>query len=345
MSFPTGFIARGGFFQPHEASRLQSFREPQSVYRAWAHAAPRYRQSDNFTNQIATLRRQVNGAQQPRLNYSGMHPFKIYNFPRNMRYFLNNDDWRRIKVRTGFVRYSNGFNEGNIAPVWGTDFIGRGVANDNLEDDVFLGTGDQIPPTDSSSITGSWNEIIVPVENQITIWVSLEYAYAPTIAWANSSDLAASFTATSLLDGNTFTEHWQYAPFDDPFHQIIGKAYASNGQLTIQQFQTSNIILPYYTNTNVADTSGGPMTYRGLYSDGDYYFPGNVVKVEDGDFINLYIFSPSTVDGYGWAYSQGPITGVDPGSDLVANAPWITLSRTPKGKWQMVGGINTFVHT
>ena len=64
MSFPTGFIARGGFFQPHEASRLQSFREPQSIPRAWAHAAPRYRQSDNFTNQIATLRRQVNGAQQ-----------------------------------------------------------------------------------------------------------------------------------------------------------------------------------------------------------------------------------------------------------------------------------------
>jgi len=347
MSFPTGFIARGGFFQPHEASRLQSFREPQSIPRAWAHAAPRYRQSDNFTNQIATLRRQVNGAQQPRLNYSGMHPFKIYNFPRNMRYFLNNDDWRRVKVRNGYVLYygnADPLSEDETGPVrvFGTDFISR------ITDDVFLGDG-QTPPTSNITIDpfGFWNEFAVPNDGQIyLIWITLCYS-TPSIAYGvTPSPSTMDFTATSLLDGSTFTEHWLNPPAQDPFHVPVGYVWIDeNGKLQIQQYLTDNVILPYPSRGVTADNYKGPTVYCGLYDNSSWYYPGNIVKVEDSDFINLYIFAPSDADGYGWNITKGPIQGVDPGSGLVANAPWITFSRSPKGKWQVVGGINTFVHT
>lgn len=337
--FP-GFVARGGFARPMEGSRLQSFREPGSIPRAWEQAAPRYNQNNQFTNQLARLQRNMGQVQMRRQGLTGFHPFKIYNFPSTIRRFRSANDPRRFKVRCGFVEFWNGSAPGaaGASRVFGTDLIGDGVVTgQSLDDDIFTGN-QQNPPTNGALVSAEWNEGVVPdtaalgIVPNVTVWITLcNSSIAPCVAYApGESIVGPTFTATSLFDGSTFTEKWPYAPWNDNFHRVIGHAEVLNGLLGFRQLLTENVNMPFWNISNQPDLSSGPTFYRGLYNGADYYYPGNIVKVETGTHVLQYIFAPTSVDGYNWAYSQGPITGVDPGAGVVANAPWSLFSRSPK---------------
>lgn len=346
------FIPRGGLYEASETSRLNSPLDRSAPRHSWKNDVQSARRGRGLTNQISQLRSQLARERyQQRLTSEGMFPFKIYNFPKNMRRFQNDNDWRRIKVR------GNGTLSFNIWPSQG--ILDRGT-DETIEpwSDVFLSVNEQLP-SDASTVTASWHEVVVPdggpyaviyqsvlpitgqlgiVNNDSTIGICLEVAANNTII---------------LLSGETFDNSLN--PTDSPYRKTLGVVYAVNGVLTIRQLSdhVSDVAEPsaFFTGGG-GDWSNptvfGPYPYltterrtrmRGKYHSSLPYYYGDIVYDDReetnalGDsgtytyrYLSIYIANDDDTSAYSPFTLLGPMINVAPSTH--SPDPWFTLSRS-----------------
>lgn len=308
------------------------------------------------TQALERMQRQIAAMRGRKLAPDPWFPFKIYNYPSGLRKYQNNDDWRRVKVRMGWIQA----DDGTLIPVDGCDYNGLPLTeissegfNASATTDTYFNYpvfGDawqgQLPPDDSSDIyinssISRWNEILIPDDGTvISIWVCASYdingsddltvTSTPFVAFGEITDSTPfpDVAATSLATGVDFTDVFPNSEYssDDPYHYMIGKAWVENGSLNISQLQYDVIQAPLSAPIYTSTTARSAQTQRfcGEYDSSTYYYNGDSVCVTDSEWRATYILRPTT-DAY--SYMSGPVLNIDPSTNTPN--PWFLLSRSP----------------
>lgn len=329
MSFDM-ILNRSGLPQPSELSSLASQREPKSLSQMWKIVRDYQKQIHKLTNVVSQLQLQQgqsNGVK------TGMHPFKIYQFPDYLRAYHNDDDWRRFKVRGG--NYG-----GPLSIVNGTDRQVKGS-----DSDTFL-EGNQSPPTSAIAIDpyGTWNEAIIPDADgtEIWFWVSIvsylvdgtPEVHPPVIRYGPDQGFGdPDCTAVDLYSGDTMQEPlFRPSTGSDPYRTIIGRVRLNFGtqiknQPCVYQMVNEDII----PTENFCLLFGGVIQrgYVGLYDLGTTYFAGDIVSTDDDDghgnhTLSLWFMNPP--NGSLYEVRNGPIINIDPRTNTPD--PWLLISKS-----------------
>ncbi len=283
-----------------------------------------------------------------------LYPFKIYQTPKKIRAFNNDDDWRRVKVRFGRVRVPNGPESAGAFfeyPLWGSDCVpenGLDYADPYNPNEfgvipyVVGGFAEQVPPDDDSAIvpdpilgygSGGWNEALIPDdEDTYHIWFSfLDSGIAPSIGFQhglmfNNSDAGDFSNAISMATGATISTV-SYKGYTDPYNILIGTVKTSGGKLQIKQEVAPGPIMdwpnPYRAQMH---------RYRDIYDAGANYFVGDVVMVTDSGWLYYFIYDPappvaSAPTTYDPRTLMGAMTGISPLTHTPD--PWRLLAKSP----------------
>lgn len=262
----------------------------------------------------------------------GMHPFKIYNYPAELRRFVNDDDFRRFKVRSGEVWFGPTWDAGTNAAL-GTDqstyLHGNPFGNEPNRS--------QTPPTDATQISALWNEISIPADgNLYYFWYST--CLSGLLSSGNTHGVlvgASASTATSLETGQTgLTDpYFDSFPVDDPYRKIIGSVLVPTSDLAsyyyvgtpyVQQIANTSMHFPaVQTSKGVGRTA-----LRGLYSATVKYYCGDIVykDVTSGGRTKrtLYQYFADTTIPSVYPPRLGPILAVDPA--VSTPDPWLAIS-------------------
>jgi hypothetical protein len=320
--------------KPGVKSILNSRRELGSTWRDIQQGAKR---DDSASNIMRQLKTQLDSINPLGMVNDKFHPFQIYQFPKSMRAFQNDNDFARFKVRLGYTYIPD------PQLVIGSEVLGSDNATglqlgiytqidepDNAGPFVF-----QIPPDDDSLIEplNSWNEALVETDGTETyFWISLTaWNLAgldfenPIVCYGTNQDDILS--ATELYTGATFDETWASFPANDPYHIFIGSIWFANGSPVINQVLFDNVDLDFATGYGTGLKAIRPK-FCGLYSGSTNYFYGDTVTEAGTDFddnptVNTYIYAPP--DGTAFPYFNGPISGVDPNGNTPD--PWSLISQ------------------
>lgn len=332
MSFDM-ILNRSGLPQPSELSSLASQREPKSLSQMWKIVRDYQKQIHKLTNVVSQLQLQQgqsNGVK------TGMHPFKIYNFPSYLRAYHNDDDWRRFKVRGGHYG-------GMFAITRGTD-----RQTSTSDSDTFL-MGNQVPPTDATAINDNWNEAIIPDADGTTIyfWVSIVSYLSggiplidtPVIRYGPDQGFGTpDCTAVDLYNGDTMQEPlFRPSNGSDPYRTIIGYVQINGFGMVKNQpyvYQLVNTDInpsENFTPKVGSDVDGAPLTrgYMGPYDDTIVYFAGDIVSTDDDDghgnhtLRMWYMYPPA---GSIYEVANGPIINIDPRTNTPD--PWLLISKS-----------------
>lgn len=344
MSNFTSFIPRGGLFKPRETSKLTSPRESGSQDHLWKAVKKTVNRADSQTNTIAQLRSEVNQLKAQRLGLSGMYPFKIYQFPKSLRRCKNNDDWRRVKIRAGIVRtdyphpsVGQSFQDWTAWGSDGTNFSGLGL--ENPFDDIY-NLSFQIPPSDSTAISSTWNEALIPNDGATyDIWFSfIDGTNDPSLIWPYGLFFGTGTPglpydgATSLYTGSTAITPVSYIGATDLYNIKIGSCIVSTGggvpsRLYIYQEVFAH---PLYCRDPFKYTVP---RFVGPYDSGQEYFVGDLVTLDDTTVSNLgfryqFVYSPpSSASAYYPSTLMGSMSGISPLTHTPD--PWFMLSKSP----------------
>lgn len=344
MNF-TNPIPRAGLPVNREGSFLHSVRESGSAAKQWQRTEPLRRQIDSLTNSIGQMRRTIGTMRRGGNSFASLHPFKLYQFPTWMRNYHPSDEWRRCKVRFGYLitpEYQpplGGAWGGGYNTVRGCD-NGSDFPNYGPEEEVFL-TGSEIPPNDSTAASTSWHEIVVPDDgNTYYVWLSV---CADAMLGTPGFDFVICYgtsavNCTELYTGTTVTDPWpaftgvSATPTSDPYHFLIGSLKANNttASLTINQFIYDNLFFGGTALQQALSYSGGlSMRFRGEFDAAQYYYAGDIVMKTSTDFIQEYILFPKDPhDGGTYYFGKGPVVGVDPATN--SPEPWLLKSNSPR---------------
>lgn len=370
------FTSRGSLRRPLEMSNLLSFRESQSIPHNWKNDRQSLGRDDKLTQVVGQLQRQVNSLSRRTGATSGMHPFKIYNYPKAMRTNPQDNDWQKVKVHFGLVQALGNYESGRFSSsdVLGDDGAypggsplppGAGELFPNNLDAYNQPFTTQNPFYQHSGVTpGLWDELIVPADgNLYHVWISLcpSGGDFPVILLGKSPS-----SATSFYDGSNQTDVWPTYPVNDPYHILIGwcviyptsflegLGIASDqlifyqNQLFIHQVVYDNLYVPSWWVPLSEYVANYAMTtrFRGTYSGSSYYYVGDtVLKVDDaqtpaaGQWLKHWVYYP----GVGTLYPPffGPIIGIDPPLGLTNADPWVLLSATPISTDYVQGAFNS----
>lgn len=346
MSF-TSHIPRSGIFKPSEGSRLSSQRNRNSPSQSWKQQRDLTNRVNKSVGTVSQARQQLRRIQKQQPGLSGMHPFKIYQFPRHLRLHQNDDDWRRVKVRYGFVNYESPQHTSGFHYALGSDFVGENFTDyDNCADDTFgIAFGEQVLPTDNSQISPGlfgqgpfgWNEITVPDDGDLyDIWFSFFSSTGPEQFALLFASYGSSWTdAIDMSTGDTVATP-NYFGETDNYNIKVGTVTVQDGRLRIKQELFGNVF--NWPNP----LSNQRMRFRGAYNGSAYYFTGDVVTYEettqsDGGlggpnhygFLYQFVYSPVLSGSYDPQILKAAMTGVAP----ITNTPdpWVMLSRSPIG--------------
>lgn len=285
------------------------------------------------------MQRQISALQNNKLSQSFLSPFQIYQFPQQYRYFKNANDWQRFKVRGGDSSFA-----GTTTPfkqVQGTDGASKGGFFLGCPNQVYLQGSNGFPfqqqPGDSSNITVSWNEAIVPNDGfEYFFWVSLcvsESAGLTNDLWPVlmfGKDLA---TAIEMIGGTQILDPWPTFPYDDPYHRMVGSVlidgtgipFINQPQNLVMDFNVGELtfspgvdVRPFVSNTRVI----------GEYSDDVYYYYGDVVTDIQGppNTLSQYVYLPANDITTAYPFTEGPINAIQPFTNNPD--PWRLLSRS-----------------
>jgi len=329
-------IPRANIPVTFEGSPLHSPREPGGIWTRWKTGDQAHSKIDKLASSIGQMQRQIMALQIPQNSLSNLHPFKLYNLPSQLRIFTNDDDWRRLKVRFGFLGSSGADNGSNFSIPAGCDLFpaAEDVLNIDPTQEVYLTT--EIPPPNSASfVDPSWHEFVVPDDGEkYYFWATVslfqfDSETFPTgiLVGKDNTDCYSMQSGTDHLD-----DLWPTFPQNDPYHFLIGTAQTNNGQLILSQFQFDTI--DYNRGArNTGQTSGNTsMAFRYEYSSIKYYFAGDMVTVTDTDnnVLKTYIMFPANIGDSGPPYSPefGPIIDIEPGGSNSPD-PWVLLSQSP----------------
>lgn len=327
----------------HEQSRLASLRESNSVLKTWKKTQASNARADMLTSLIAQLQRQIARVPTNQQSLSNLHPFKLYQFPTWMRRFHPTDEHRRLKVRFGGISFRGTGGDYGMEIPKGCDYDGAYPDPSSTfwgPDAESYISSTEIPPNDSTAISSSWHEIIVPDDGtEITIWISLCGAAQGT---APTGDQEASFIfygtsatgCTSLWDGNVGNDVWPAFGYDDPYHFVIGKAWYN----TTDTYQAIGLNYSQGLFENIrTNVIGKEAThnygccisrFRGEYDASQYYWTGDEVLKTGTDFTQRYALFPKGVGDAGvYWYGAGPVHGVDPASN--SPEPWLLVGNFP----------------
>lgn len=344
-------IPRGHLPNNREASRLQSPRESGGLFRSWQRAQDSRDRADSVTSAISQLQRQVSRLAQPNQSLSGLHPFKIYQFPSYLRNFHPTDEWQRVKIRFGGV-VQDAYE--NTSGLWtGIGSIPLGCDNQGSYpafasttfsspfDEQFL-CPNETQPNDKTSIASNWHEAVIPNDGKIyAIWISmcgnamgLGSAGTPVICYGTSpTGCTEMYTGTTVNDPwPTWTSTGSGMVTNDPYHFLIGYAQASNGVLTTWQLLGGDVFFYGFGQRLNGSADYGVRTYlrfMGEWHTELHYYIGDIVTVTGATFITKYLFWPKSLgDGGSYWYGNGPIQGLSPGG---ANTPepWLYFGKYP----------------
>ncbi len=354
-------ISQGPLGISFEGSPLHSPREPSSIWHDWVRQRAATRRTLHQTQTNGIIQRGATRSPRPDYASSNLHPFKLYSFPEQMRQHSNGNDWRRLKVRFGYVLSNNGdFYDGIVG---GTDLDPNDVFDLSPSDEVYIQT--EVPPADGVSFVAQatdpvagWHEFVVPDDGFVyNFWISLSLWKPPLF------DSESSYLPTGIMVGKTnidaysmqsgtphLNDVWPSFPENDPYHYLIGQAGVLDGVIKVVQTQFDNIIFNKTGQDgpaapgeiqvpNSVITSG--VNVRGEWADTTLYFVGDIVTVTDksipmvspyqSDMPIAYALLPNN-DGmhpmthYGPAY--GAVSGVDPLSHHPE--PWKQLTPSPQ---------------
>jgi len=317
-------IPRGNLPISREGSPLASPRESNSPAHLWKHSQAASSRAAAMTRLGVQVMNKINQAHRPNFGYaySGYFPFQLYNFPRNMRQVVNNDDWRRLKVRFGYV---------DQGIPYGTDLDPSNAFTLSPTDETFIQT-EIPPPSNASFVSGTWHEFIVPAtDTYYWFWISMSLTAVGETFPVGIMVGTTNTDAYSLQSGNNhLNEAWPTFPNDDPYHFVIGKAKASAGILSVVQFLYNNLDFNRY----IQPLPTVPRM-RGAYDNSALYYVGDIVTVEDVSTgipdmathmpIPYMLYPPF---GSSFGSENGPVTTIDPLSN--SPDPWYQLSPTPQ---------------
>lgn len=301
----------------YESSYLQSPREQSSVLKDWQRIQQASTEADRMNDGVSQLYRTFSKVTRPQQAYSPLFPFAVYQFPLSLRNFNPTNSALRFKVRGGLLLQ---FTEGGVgAPVPGTD----GSANPNSQ--VYISGTTQLPPDDSTLISSTWNEVVVPQDgNLYYFWLSQCLAtetFTTGIVFGSTNT-----SGLSMQSGATVNDPWPTFPGNDPYHTLIASVSGTpEVGYTVQQMVRDHI--PYYRNPPDASGHGMmPMFFRGDYSSSVYYFAGDVVRsgtIGSGNYLSNYLYWPLPSSSF--PTSGGPIINKDP--TVHTPDPWILISQ------------------
>lgn len=348
----TGFTARKNLYKNREGSSLASQGERNSVLKDWKSLREDAFRSDKTNQMLSQLRTEVARLSQRSGTGIGMHPFKIYNFPSALRRFHNDNDWRRLKVRSGLVNPNGCGNFGTIGyPAIGSDessSVANSFGNTYMDGQVLPNSSATVV---SDGITPTWNEFLL-IEDDATyiFWFSFVLPtsgktnfYHYGLAACKESDPT---TATILNTGETFnaTNSWPSMDINDLYNYKIGTAFINNTffstepkGLLINQYQFGNIQIPgspYGTNSggSLSARNRIALSFRGLYDDTIPYYVGDTVTIiyADGTTVNSayqFVYDPDDTSAFNPQTLLTPMTGTSPNGN--SPDPWKQLSKSP----------------
>lgn len=306
--------------------------EGQTPVRSWLRKLTGWARANEIREGIGyTLNRSTSGVSlniQPNGGnpVARLFPFKIYQFPRGLRVFLNANDDQRFMVRAGNV-----YDGAVYQSVLGTDrYEYPGVSTDAP---VYL--TNLVPPNNANAWDTNWNEVIIPKDgNTYFFWISLVAAPSGGPEVLFGLDVAS---AVYMKDGTAASgdEVWSDFPVIDPYHIPIGNVTWIAGppeRWEIHQFIRQDINGRDPCNLGTAGFVGLdsnsigqlPPRFVGFYDAGASYWIGDVVLVDDGDFRSQYILCPPFASTY--TREAGPLIGVPPDA---TGDPWLLLSKSP----------------
>jgi hypothetical protein len=348
----TGFIPRKELYRNREQSSLVSRLERSSILHDWKSLREGQGRSSDNSQVTSQMRQQLARVQRKSDSNYGMHPFKIYQFPDNLRRFQNDDDWRRFKVRDGRVLFNGSFTS-QVA--WGSDlaYTSGSVLQGLTTDTYGLTLGNQVPPSTSAQstsdgVSSTWNEFTIPADHgTYYVWFSFVLpinggpwgglatnTHITGLAFCPAADLTKAKTMFTL---ETFdaTTMWPGIPQDDLYNYLIGTIVVDDGTLNASIPGLPQVIVNQVRNTNidligtVYGTNNGfqiNQRFMGTYNGANTYFVGDVVRRAPGDgFTYTFIYDPTVGSAYQPWKVPGPISGVTP---VVPEAdPWRLLSK------------------
>lgn len=300
----------------YESSYLQSPREPSSILKDWQRIQSASTEAERMNDGVSQLYRTFSKVTRPQQALSPLFPFAVYQFPLALRAFIPDNYNLRFKVRGGGLLP---FNFGLGGAVAGTD----GSVTPDAQSYLMATT--QVPPSDSTLISASWNEVVVPQDgNFYYFWLSqclnTETSSIGIVFGNNNS------TGLSMQSGNVVNDPWPTFPDNDPYHTAIAQISAEPGQpYTIEQLVRDHV--PWWrTGADNVGRGMQPAFFRGEYDAGTYYFAGDEVTVTATSLGTttrlLYLNWPSPTGSF--KIANGPINGVIP--TYPATDPWFLLS-------------------
>ena len=212
----------------HEASKLKSQREPDSMYKMWSFVNKCASAVNKASSNINQLNRDIKSVlnERHKLGFD-LFPFKIYILPDMFRgNNLNGTSWRTVRVRGGFV-----FTDqvATSSYVNGTDmFQNYAYAN------TFTGTASY------TSVVPTSYDITLPTDqadNPVWFWIENAGSSSYYLRYGNNPVSASLGNPTP----------WTSFPDADADYIPVGlvDAYssASSQQILIRQFLTSDVLL------------------------------------------------------------------------------------------------------
>ncbi len=166
---------------PRESSPLVPSRDPTGPAANWRHVAKAQEQNAALTSLMGVVNREFAKSKDAADQAYGMHPFKLYSLPANVREALGGgfspDDWRKVRVRMGLL-FVNGYGQivttgSDNAAIWptGTDFPADDTAN--FYQTPFgntLSTSGVVPGVD---LEADFDVPLVDYGSRVWFWLSL----------------------------------------------------------------------------------------------------------------------------------------------------------------------------
>lgn len=351
------FIPRGGLYTPSETSRLNSSRDRGSPAHGWKNDRQALRRGNGVTQQASQIRRELDRtAYQQRKTTSGLYPFKVYQYPDELRMFHNADDWRRVRVR----------GPGGILPDLAITASGTDHCVDPYSDNYLSG---ESPPIDSSTFVlgANWHEVIVPIQVSTEAYEILYSLVIPVggqgVAGVTVNDSSGGFcfgkigenpqTVTIIETGETYSDSTNLIQDYNSYRKRIATVNANpginpvyvqndpwiqssitSGTLIVQQAADLTGMAPAI----VTGLSASGTNFRGAYDAAARYYAGDVVYDDRSESPDWGGGGTVTMRYLSWYAPQagvsiycpttlfGPMVNISPSGH--SPDPWVILSRS-----------------
>jgi hypothetical protein len=243
------FIPRGGLPRRTEGSSQVPWRDPNSPANLWHSVNDANHRAQAMTDSVGQIQRQVARMRNPTFAGSAMHPFKIYQLPRDVagQPYPNGVGWRTVIVRGGRVMETDALFTDNI--------------NDFTDYDVW-------PNTHQYWNQFYTNEIPVP-DGIMEFWFWLEIGSDDTgttasVRWGDDTT-ASSYNDPDFPDLKwlnwTSDNPWAgfndglNAPIPDATHVPIGTVDTKTSRLNLTP------IIRQYLRSDLVFSGGGGATW------------------------------------------------------------------------------------